>query len=250
MSRKLDRESTRHTHVTLAVVFEVRHDVLQVLLWERGRAPERGSWALPGGALGPAETLEASIRRQLAAKVDVRRVAHLEQLGTWADPRRVPGRREIATVYLGLVPLGSDPILPPDTRWHEIGSLPRTAFDHGEIALAGLDRLRAKLSYSNVAFGLAPATFTLAELRTIYVAVLGYPVSATNLRRVLERRAVILPTGERRASGPAGGRPAEVFRFSSASLEITDPFAVFRPRSGGPVPGSDPGSASSPGRAR
>jgi hypothetical protein len=47
---------------------------------------------------------------------------------------------------------------------------------------------------------------------------------------VLERRAVIEPTGDRRAPGRAGGRPAEVFRFRDAQLAITDPFAALRPR--------------------
>ena len=64
----------------------------------------------------------------------------------------------------------------------------------------------------------------------MYVAALGHEVSATNLRRVLERRHVIEPTGERRPSGRAGGRPAEVFRFRDRSLAITDPFAALRPR--------------------
>jgi 8-oxo-dGTP diphosphatase len=180
--------------------------------------------------LAEGETLEASIRRHLATKVDVREVSHLEQLATYGDPGRVPSGWEVATAYLGLVQLGLDPDVPDDTRWHSVDDLPTTAFDHGQIVLAGRERLRAKLSYSNAGFALAPPTFTLAELREVYVAALGHEVSATNLRRVLERRAVIEPTGDRRPSGRAGGRPAEVFRFRDRRLAITDPFATFRPR--------------------
>jgi ADP-ribose pyrophosphatase YjhB (NUDIX family) len=226
-------ESTTPTqlpaHAVLAVVFQVRDDVLHVLLWERAREPFRGAWSLPGGTLDSGETLEKSILRHLETKVDVSEVAHLEQLGTWSDPARHPGRWELATAYLGLVPLGIDPRIPADTRWHRVDELPETAFDHGEIALAGRERLRGKLSYSNVGFALAPPSFTLAELRDIYTAALGHDVSATNLKRVLLRRGVLEPTGERRAHGPAGGRPAEVFRFRTSHLEVTDPFAVLRP---------------------
>ena len=225
------RQTPSPSHTALAVVFQVRDGCLQALLWERAREPFRGAWSLPGGALDRDETLEASILRHLAAKVEVRDVAHLEQLGIWSEPERHPGRWELATAYVGLVPLGSDPHMPADTHWHPVDTLPPTAFDHGAIVLAGRERLRGKLSYSNIGFALAPRTFTLAELRDIYAAALGYDVSATNLKRVLLRRGAIVPTGERRAPGRAGGRPAEVFRFRSAHLEVTDPFAVLRPPS-------------------
>jgi ADP-ribose pyrophosphatase YjhB (NUDIX family) len=216
-------------HSALAVVFQVRDDELQVLLWERAREPFRRAWSLPGGTLDREETLEESILRHLATKVDVRDVAHLEQLGTWSDPDRNPAKWELATVYLGLVQLGIDPRVPADTSWHPVGALPETAFDHGEIVLSGRERLRGKLSYSNAGFALAPETFTLAELRDVYAAALGHDVSATNLKRVLLRRGAIEPTGERRTHGPSGGRPAEVFRFRTNRLEVTDPFAVLRP---------------------
>ena len=216
-------------HVALATVFQVRDATLSVLLWERAREPFTGDWALPGGTLAAGETLEASISRHLASKVDVREVSHLEQLGTWSDPSRHPERWELATAYLGLVPLGLDPSVPADTRWHPVDALPDTAFDHGTIVLAGRDRLRGKLSYSNIGFALAPATFTLAELRDVYEAALGYEVSATNLKRILLRRGAIEAVGQRRAHGPAGGRPAELYRFRERQLEVTDPFAVLRP---------------------
>lgn len=213
----------------LAVVLQVRDERLQVLLWQRAREPFLGAWALPGGDLGADETLEESIRRHLAAKVDVRELSHLEQLETCSDPDRYPGRRVIATAYLGLVPADVDPRVPADTAWHPVEDLPQLAFDHGEIALAGRERLRAKLSYTNVGFALAPPSFTIAELRVLYRAALGYDVSATNLQRVLLRRGLLERTGEHRSPGPAGGRPAAVFRFRRRRLEVTDPFAVLRP---------------------
>jgi ADP-ribose pyrophosphatase YjhB (NUDIX family) len=219
------------THVALAVVLQVRSGRLQVLLWERGRPPYQGAWALPGGALGDDETLEESIRRHLAAKVDVREVTHLEQLATRSEPDRVPRKRELATAYLGLVPVGANPSLPTDTSWHPIDDLPPMAFDHGAIAQAGRERLRAKLSYTNAGFALAPDSFTIAELRDLYAAALGYDVSATNLQRVLLRRGVLEQTGERREPGPSGGRPPSLFRFRSRGLEVTDPFAVLSPPS-------------------
>ena len=222
---------TRPAHVALAALLRVRAGVLEVLLWQRAREPYEDAWSLPGGFLERGETLEESIRRHLAAKVDVRELAHLEQLETRSDPERNPREWELATAYLGLVPTDVDPAVPPDTRWHPIDSPPAFAFDHEAITLAGRDRLRAKLSYTNIGFALAPETFTVSELRALYLAALGHDVSATNLQRVLLRRRVLEATGERREPGRGGGRPAAVFRFREHRLEITDQFAVLRPPS-------------------
>ncbi|MGH3063608.1 MAG: NUDIX hydrolase, partial [Gaiellaceae bacterium] len=153
----------------------------------------------------------------------------LEQLETRSDPARNPREWELATAYLGLVPSDADPAIPEDTRWLPVDRLKRTAFDHGEIVRSGLARLRAKLSYTNVGFALAPGEFTLSQLRELYAAALGHDVSATNLHRVLVRRGVLEPTGGRREPGRTGGRPASLFRFRSRTLAVTDPFAVLKP---------------------
>jgi ADP-ribose pyrophosphatase YjhB (NUDIX family) len=220
---------TNPAQAVLATVFQVREGHLQVLLWQRALDPYAGAWALPGGRLRPGETLEESIRAHLAMKVDVRELAHLEQLETRSDLGRNPIEWELANAYLGLVPAGVDPAVPDDTRWHRLTQLPQLAYDHDEIVFAARARLRAKLSYTNAGFALAPATFTISELRDIYRAALGHDVSATNLQRVLLRRGVLEPTGSLQPPGRTGGRPAAVFRFRSRDLEITDQFAVLRP---------------------
>ena len=216
-------------HEVLAVALQVRDGRLHSLLWRRGEPPQRGRWSLPGGRLLADERLGTSIARHLADKVDVRTVAHLEQLETRSDPRRDPRGRRLATAYLGVVPEGVEPVVPPDTAWHPVDALPRTAFDHGSIVESGVARLRAKLSYTNIAFALAPPEFTLTGLRRVYVGALGHDVSVTNLKRVLTRRDLIEPVGTRVDPGPAGGRPPTVYRFKAGTLQVTDAGAVFRP---------------------
>jgi len=224
-----DSQAKTTAHAVLAAVLQVRGARLQALLWQRAREPYAGAWALPGGSLAEAETLEESARRHLADKVDVKELSHLEQLETLSDPDRNPAGRELATAYLGLVPADVDPRIPADTRWHPVDDLPELAYDHESILLVARERLRAKLSYTNLGFALAPPSFTLAELRDIYSAALGHHVTATNLQRVLLRRQLIEDTGERRHYGSGGGRPAAIYRFRNPELEITDQFAVLRP---------------------
>lgn len=216
-------------HEVLAVVFQVRDDRLAVLLWQRAQAPHAGRWALPGGRLDADERLGASVARHLAENVDVAELAHLEQLETRSDPARDPRQRLLATAYLGLVPVRAEPVLPPDTAWHPVDALPEMAFDHASIVASARTRLRSKLSYTTIALALAPPVFTIAALRALYRAVLGYDVSPTNLQRVLLRRGALTALDEQVPPGPAGGRPARVYRFAERQVQVTDPFAAFRP---------------------
>lgn len=228
---------TSTDHEVLAVVFQIRGNhadtsgkaALHVLLWQRALDPERGKWSLPGGRLGDEEDLTSSVRRQLAEKVDLRELTHLEQLAVFSDPHRVPAPRTIASTFLGLVPSPATPELPADTRWHPVSALPLMAFDHGPMVQHARNRLVAKLSYTNIGFALAPKEFALSTLRDIYGAALGHQVDATNLQRVLERRNVITRTGTTARSGRSGGRPAALFRFTDARYRVTDEFAAFRP---------------------
>ena len=154
---------------------------------------------------------DESLDAALARAVDVRFLAHVEQLETRA---RHDGT--LATAYLGLaradMPAAGD-WRPVDSSWPA---------DERAFVAAAQARLRAKLSYTNLGFALAPPAFTISELRDLYAAALGYDVSATNLQRVLLRRGVLTPTGEQRTPGRTGGRPAAVYRFRTRRLEITD----------------------------
>lgn len=218
-----------YPHEVLSVVLSVRGSRLCVLLWKRARDPYRGRWALPGGGVEPTQRLREAITGHLATKVDVRDVAHLEQLATHSAVDRDPRARVLATAYLGLVPSDVQPVLPSDTVWHPVDDLPQTAFDHHYFIDAAVGRLRAKLSYTNIGFALAPVEFTIAELRDLFGAALGYELGATNLTRVLTRRHVIDPTERRASPGHSGGRPATVYKFVARELTVTDPFAVLRP---------------------
>jgi ADP-ribose pyrophosphatase YjhB (NUDIX family) len=225
-------DAGRYRHEALGVVLRVSDSALSVLCWQRSTEPYAGVWALPSGPVQPGESLGACVARQLASKVDVAEIAHLEQLETRSAPDRDPSQRTIATAYLGVVPVTAHPRLPPSARWLNTEALPPMAFDHASVVASAVERLRSKLSYSNLGFALAPAEFTIAQLRDIYAAALGRDISATNLQRVLQRRGQLEATGEVADSRSSGGRPAARYRFSHRELEITDLFAVLRPSTG------------------
>jgi 8-oxo-dGTP diphosphatase len=202
---------------------------LETLLWRRADG-EAALWSLPGGFVREGESLDEAMRRHLLEKVGVPEVGHVEQLDTTSSADTHPDLWLLDVTHLALIARGSEPQAPPDTEWHPVDALPPIAFGHADAVHRAHDRLRGKLSYSNVAHALAAERFTLRELAEIYEAVLGYAVDATHLRRVLERDHLIAPTGGRRSTG---GRPAEEFAFCDAELVVSRPLAAFRaPRAG------------------
>ncbi|RSZ64246.1 NUDIX hydrolase [Corynebacterium hylobatis] len=224
----------KYRHEAVAVLLRVgladaAPQRLEVLAYRRHRPPFEGRWALPSGPVEVDETLGESVLRHLGERTGTRTPAHVEQLETRGTPGRDPWDRTIATAFLALVPWTEGPEADGELGWLPVAELPEMAFDHGELVQVGAERLRAKLSYTNIAFALAPETFTIAQLRGAYSAVLRHEVSATNLQRTLSRRDQLVATGERTVSGAGGGRPAQLFRFTAHSLTVTDPFAVLRP---------------------
>ncbi len=219
-------------HEVVAVIFRVvpvGGAQLQVLIWRRAREPFTGEPALPSGPVDAGETIDQALGRHLAAKLDLTDLGHCEQLMTLSDPGRDPFERTIATAYVGLVGPDVEPGGGSVGEWTPFVGLDGMAFDHRRIVGAALDRVRAKMSYTNIAYALAPAEFTLAQLRDLYIEVLGHDVDATNLGRVLSRRGEVVETGRLAMPGAGGGRPARTYRFGSSGYRVTDPFAVLRP---------------------
>ncbi|MGA0544725.1 NUDIX hydrolase [Brevundimonas sp. VNH65] len=90
------------------------------------------------------------------------------------------------------------------------------ASDHRRILATGLGRLRGKVKYRPVLFELTAETFTLSELQGAAEAVSGLTLHKQNFRRGVERTGLVAATG--RLSSATGGRPAELFRFTTADL--------------------------------
>ena len=72
-----------------------------------------------------------------------------------------------------------------------------------------------------------PGEFTLTELQHTVEAISGRHLHKQNFRRLVETGGLVEPTGEFRLR--TGGRPAQLFKFRSRELAITDQFAVLRP---------------------
>ncbi|HSJ57535.1 MAG TPA: NUDIX domain-containing protein [Anaerolineae bacterium] len=198
------------------VIFCLREGDLQVLLVRRPEWAE--VWAIPGGIVKSAEGLEAAAARTLAEETGVRDV-FLDQLYTFGEPERDPGRRTVSVAYFAAVPATA--VVPRASdgagrvRWWSIYHLPPLALDHADILRYALTRLRYKLEYTAVGFELLPETFTLTELQTAYEIVLGEALDKRNFRRKILSAGVIEPHGGYRTGE---GRPARLYRYRADAV--------------------------------
>src|SRR4051795_13387459 len=128
------------------VVFTLLEGRLCVLLARRFEEPQRGLFALPGGFVGTEESPAQTAERKLREKTGVGSV-HLEQLRTYANPRRDPRGWLPSIAYLALVRPEELPEEGPAEReasWHPVDDLPELALDHETIVDDGLWGLRAR----------------------------------------------------------------------------------------------------------
>ncbi len=201
------------------VIFALLDSELAVLMIERSQEPDAGRLALPGGFVGPQEDPGATALRKLTEKTGMgpQRV-YLEQLRTYATPGRDPRGWLPSIAYLALVESEQLPDSDEsgrEARWQPVSGLDNLelAFDHAEIIRDGIERLRGKLWYSNVAVGLLPREFTMGQARRVYEAIADTSYDPGNFARDLLATNLITPTGKTVSEGP--GRPGRSYRFRS-----------------------------------
>lgn len=207
-------------------LFTLRGGVLQVLLVERGGEPFKGSWALPGGFLEPQEDAETAAHRELREEthIVIPEEVHLEQLKTYSAPKRDPRMRVVSVAFVALAANLPDPQAGDDARearWWPVedllGENPEVslAFDHQEILVDALERVRSKLEYTTLAGQFVEEPFTLSDLWRVYKAVWGQEPSLPNFRRkVLSVEGFVEAAGDF-TSGTPGPR-ARLYRRGPA----------------------------------
>lgn len=201
------------------------HRRLALPLVRRIRDPYEGVWALPGAPLEADEDLAEAAARSLASTTGLT-PRYLEQLYAFGQVDRSPDR-VVSIVYWALVATheAARAIESDNVQWFFADDVPELAFDHNVIVEYALWRLRSKLEYSRLALGFLGETFTLAQLREVYEAVLEKHLDPGNFRRMVEAANIVEPTGER-LSGTRH-RPPQLYRVNRRR-ELTDPDPLTR----------------------
>jgi 8-oxo-dGTP diphosphatase len=220
----MTRPRVRQRHPWAAVdvvIFRVYRHVLEALLVKIKHGVFRGRWAFPGGLVMLGESLDEAARRELAEKTPIRDV-YLEQLFTFGDPARNPTTRVVSTAYFALLPASEVAPQPgekyAEAAWFDVARLPVLAYDHNRVVAVALERLRAKIAYTNVAYGLLPRAFTLGELQRVYEVIGGRVLDRRNFRKRILEAGLIRPLKLYRR-GPH--RPAALYAFRERRLAAT-----------------------------
>lgn len=85
----------------------------------------------------------------------------------------------------------------------------KLAFDHPLVILAGIERLKNKLEYTDIVFNMMPEYFTLGELQMVYEIILGKKLLDPAFRRIIANK--VEKTNKVKTGG--GHRPSALFRY-------------------------------------
>jgi len=158
---------------------------LKLLLLKRNFEPAKGHWSLMGGFVTPEESLDDAAQR-IVLKLTGLEDVYMEQLYAFGDPRRDPGGRIISVAYFSLIKINEydkELVKKNGAFWVPLSELPELIFDHNEMVLKALRKLRIRARTQPIGFELLPQKFTIPQLQRLYEAIYQKPFDKRNFRR-------------------------------------------------------------------
>lgn len=208
------------SHLTVdLVVLTIEDGQLKVLLTKRENEPFINYLALPGGYLAKDETAADAANRVLHNKAGINNV-YVEQLYTFDDPKRDPRGRTISLTYFALAPSSKFNQMSASAELISVDKVGNLAFDHKLILKYAVERVQAKLGYTNIAYSLLANKFTLSELQSVYEVILGRTIDKRNFRKKIMSLDMLNETNEMQTGRKH--RPARLYSFKHLSKRDFD----------------------------
>ena len=152
------------------IIFGFDKKELKLLVIKRDFEPSKGNWSLVGGFLQPDEDLDISAKNLLQHLTGLSNI-FMEQLHCFGNVQRDPGERVISVAYYALIKLeehDQELVESHNGKWFTLDEMPDLIFDHNEMIMKALQRLRQKARYQPIGFELLPDKFTIPELQLLY----------------------------------------------------------------------------------
>ncbi|MEN9327698.1 MAG: hypothetical protein RI947_506 [Candidatus Parcubacteria bacterium] len=219
-----DRNELHQVGVTLRVIlFTIEDDQLSVVVTKRTIEPFKGSYNLPGGFIHNNESLEQAASR-IVQELTGDTHLYTEQLYTFGDPDRDTNGWWITVAYFALLPQDMHTHAPfrinPSCALLPVEKLPTLAFDHATMIEYAVNRLKAKVQYTNIAQGLLPEKFRLTSLQKTYEIILNKPLDKRNFRKKMSSLGLLQALNEKEISGRH--RPATLYKFKTKEQVFFD----------------------------
>lgn len=196
------------------LIFGFKNGELDILLIKHGEGISKGRWALPGGWIQYNESVDEAADRLLKSLTGVSNI-YLEQLRSFGDVNRYPGKRVITIAYYALVNVENYSLNPgftaSDADWFRIHDVPRLPYDHNEILDFGFQYLKHKVRHEPIGFNLLPKKFTLHHIQELYESILETQLDKPNFRRKLLNMNLLVPCHEKQKD--VSHRAASLYRF-------------------------------------
>ncbi|MDA3823619.1 MAG: NUDIX domain-containing protein, partial [Bacteroidales bacterium] len=152
---------------------------------KRDFEPEQGKWSLMGGFLEENESINEAAERVLFNLTGLKDI-YLEQLQSYGDTGRDSAGRVISIAYYALidsVKFDKQISKDIDAQWFALNKLPDLIFDHQEMVLKAMKRLRRRCRFQPIGFELLPKKFTLPQLQNLYEEIFGTEFDKRNFRK-------------------------------------------------------------------
>ena len=188
---------------------------LQVLV---NYLPESKHPQLPAGRIEPDHdsSLEDTAKRQLS-RLTSEPATYFEQVITIGDNRRDSRGWSLTVVYYVLLRPGNEHSLQPGAAWIDVeNGQPETplAYDHSQLVMEALDRLKNKIQYSALPVYLLPAEFTLSDIQNVFSVVLDKAPPMRSIRNRFLNCDLLEDTGKKRYGS---NRPATLYKINQQS---------------------------------
>ncbi len=220
-----------------------------VLLVKRHNYPFKDKWCLPGGFISNSETSEEAARRILAKETNLHdifleqlytfddinrdprcRVMSVSYMGL-VDKNKLNDSLFEDASWFNIMCLEDDKSYhvtldngneeikfvvgktlkdkTTDRYKFDVIENDSIAFDHPRIIISGMERLKNKISYTDIVFNMMGEYFTLGDLQQVYEVILGKKLLDPAFRRIIAgkvEKTNLIKTGE-------GHRPSVLFRY-------------------------------------
>lgn len=196
------------------VIFGFKDGRLDILLVKHAEGISAGKWALPGGWITYAESVDDAAKRLLKSLTGISDI-YLEQLKAFGEPNRFPTKRVVTLAFYALVNEESYSLIPgftaSDAQWFNVHEVPELIYDHNQILDFGYKQLKHKVRHEPIGFNLLPAKFTLLQLQELYEAILETKLDKSNFRRKLGKMKLLINCKEKQKD--VSHRAAALYKF-------------------------------------